>query len=207
MDLLNLIQSQLSDQLLDGLGQQVGLSDRNQTKDATMTAVSALLGALSKNASNADGLGALSNALDNDHDGSILDDLSGLLLNQSQASPQQSRMLNGAGILKHVLGGNQNSIVDLIGQAAGMDKNGSLQLLMKVAPLVMGALGKQKRQQSIGSDSLGDLLRTASQQSRKQTRQASLLEQILDQDGDGSIADEAASFGLKFLGNLFRRKR
>ena len=207
MDLLNLIQSQLSDQLLDGLGQQVGLSDRNQTKDATMTAVSALLGALSKNASNADGLGALSNALDNDHDGSILDDLSGLLLNQSQASPQQSRMLNGAGILKHVLGGNQNSIVDLIGQAAGMDKNGSLQLLMKVAPLVMGALGKQKRQQSIGSNGLGDLLRTASQQSRKQTRQASLLEQILDQDGDGSIADEAASFGLKFLGNLFRRKR
>jgi len=207
MDLLNLIQSQLSDQLLDGLGQQIGLSDRNQTKDATMTAVSALLGALSKNASNTDGLGALSNALDNDHDGSILDDLSGLLLNQSQASPQQSRMLNGAGILKHVLGGNQNSIVDLIGQAAGMDKNGSLQLLMKVAPLVMGALGKQKRQQSIGSDSLGDLLRTASQQSRKQTRQASLLEQILDQDGDGSIADEAASFGLKFLGNLFRRKR
>jgi hypothetical protein len=207
MDIVNIIQSQLSDQLLDGLGQQVGLSNRTQTKDATMTAVTALLGALSKNASSSQGLNALSGALDKDHDGSILDDLTGLLLNQRQPTAQQSRTMNGAGILKHVLGGKQDGIVDVISQVGGMDKNGSLQLLMKVAPMVMGVLGQQKKQQSMSNNVLGDLLKTASQQSRQQTKQVSLLTQILDQDGDGSIADEAASFGLKFLGNLFKKKR
>ena len=207
MDIVSLIQSQLSDQLLDGLGQQVGLNDRSQTKDATMTAVTALLGALSKNASSSQGLNALSGALDKDHDGSILDDLTGLLLNQKQPTTQQARTLNGAGILKHVLGGKQGGIVDLISQVGGMDKNGSLQLLMKVAPMVMGVLGQQKKKQSMNNNVLGDLLKTASQQSKQQTKQVSLLEQILDQDGDGSIADEATSFGLKFLGNLFKKRR
>lgn len=207
MDIVSLIQSQLSDQLLDGLGQQVGLNNREQTKDATMTAVTALLGALSKNASSSQGLNALSGALDKDHDGSILDDLTGLLLNQKQPNAQQARTLNGAGILKHVLGAKQGGIVDVISQVGGMDKNGSLELLMKVAPMVMGVLGQQKKKQAISNNGLGDLLKTASQQSRKQTKQVSLLEQILDQDGDGSIADEATSFGLKFLGNLFKRKR
>ena len=207
MDIVNIIQSQLSDQLLDGLGQQVGLSNRSQTKEATMTAVTALLGALSKNAASEQGLNALSGALDKDHDGSILDDLTGLLLNQGQASQQQSRMLNGAGILKHVLGSKQSGIVDIISQVGGMDKNGSLQLLMKVAPMVMGVLGKQKKEQSMSNNGLGDLLRAASQQSRQQTKQSNLLTQILDQDGDGSIADEATSFGLKFLGNLFKKRR
>jgi len=207
MDIVSLIQSQLSDQLLDGLGQQVGLNDRAQTKDATMTAVTALLGALSKNASSSQGLNALSGALDKDHDGSILDDLTGLLLNQKQPTSQQARTLNGAGILKHVLGGKQGGIVDVISQVGGMDKNGSLQLLMKVAPMVMGVLGQQKKKQSMNNNVLGDLLKTASQQSRQQTKQVSLLEQILDQDGDGSIADEATSFGLKFLGNLFKKRR
>lgn len=211
MNLVDLIQSQLSDQLLEGLSQQSGIGSKEKTKDATMVAAQAIIAALSKNTRKKDGASSLSGALERDHDGSILNDLAGLLLNQGQkqapADDPMARMLNGAGILKHVLGEKQNGAVDLISQMAGLDKDKSANILLKMAPLVMGVLGKQKREQSLNPRGLADLLKSSNKTIKKRNPQSDLLIKLLDQDGDGSIADEATNFGLKFLGNLFKRKR
>ncbi|HRF38840.1 MAG TPA: DUF937 domain-containing protein, partial [Saprospiraceae bacterium] len=70
-----------------------------------------LVSALARNASTEQGAAALSNALDRDHDGSILSNLAGLL--GGQAPAQDNRALNGAGILNHILGDRQSGAVDM----------------------------------------------------------------------------------------------
>lgn len=206
MDLLDLVKSQLSEQLIDGLTSQLGTGNREQTQKATMAAASTLINALSRNASTENGASALSGALDRDHDGSILNDLAGMLLGgQTQNQGQSASMLNGAGILKHVLGGKQNDVISMISKLAGLDQNSSASILTKIAPLVMGVLGQQKKQQSLNPSGLAQLLNQSRTQMQQKDQSMSLFERILDQDGDGSIADEAASIGMKILGGLFKK--
>jgi len=204
MDLLDLVKSQLSEQLIDGLTSQVGIGNKEQTQNATLAAASTLINALSRNASTENGASALSSALERDHDGSILNDLAGMLLNQGSQTAQPS-MLNGAGILKHVLGGKQNDVISLIAKMAGLDQNASASILTKIAPLVMGVLGQQKKQQSLNPSGLAALLNQNRVQIQEKDENMSIFERILDQDGDGSIADDAASIGMKILGGLFKK--
>jgi len=108
-------------------------------------------------------------------------------------------MLNGSGILNHVLGNNQSNVVDMITKMSGMDKSKAGSLLAMLAPLVMGALGKARNQQGLGVGDLTNLLRNTVQTEAQQNQHASLINRFLDQDGDGSIMDDLASFGMKFL--------
>jgi len=75
--------------------------------------------------------------------------------------------------------------------------------LMMLAPLVLGALGKQKQQQGLGS---GDLAEVLGQE--RQSSESSLggLAQILDMDGDGDVTDEIISIGSKLLRNFFSQR-
>ena len=207
MDLLDLVKSQLSEQLLDGLSSQAGIGNRETTQNATMAAAATLIKALSKNASNQEGAQALSGALERDHDGSILGDLAGMLLNKEQTTPEQvvPKALNGAGILKHVLGGKQSNVIDMISQMAGVDQSSSMSLLTKVAPLVMGVLGQQQKTQSLDPNGLAALLGSANNFQKEKVKEMSMIEKLLDQDGDGSIADDAANIGMKILGGLFKK--
>jgi len=76
-----------------------------------------------------------------------------------------------------------------------------------LAPMVMGMLGKQKREQGLGVDGLSDLLGgVVKQQKKNNSPLMDLATRFLDKDGDGSIADEAAGLGMKILGGLFKRR-
>ncbi len=197
-NLMELLQGQLSDELLDQLGQQIGSTDRQQTATAANGVFSTLIAALNKNASGG-GVSALSSALDRDHDGSILDDLAGMLTGTNQQAQQNTSMLNGAGILKHVLGGSQNNIVEMIARMSGLNNSGTGKLMVMLAPMVMGMLGKQKRQNQLDDNGLSDMLsRTVKSQPTKQAEQ-NLLTRLLDQDGDGSVIDDVAGMLGKFL--------
>ncbi|MEL6972592.1 MAG: DUF937 domain-containing protein, partial [Bacteroidota bacterium] len=86
MDLSSLIQGQVSEALIDQLAGQLGGADRGQTAAATSGILSTLLGAMARNASTPDGATALNNALERDHDGSILDDVMGMVTGQNSAA-------------------------------------------------------------------------------------------------------------------------
>ncbi len=206
-DLLNLIQSQLNDDsFMENLSQQIGGADTQQTKQAASGIATTLLGALAKNASSEEGARSLNEALEKDHDGSILDDVMGMLSGNKQ--PQNQRMLNGSGILNHLLGGKQNTAVDMISQQTGLDQNKTGNLMQMLAPVIMGALGKTKRQNGLNIGDLAGLLSGSFSQQKQQTNvSSSLINSLLDQDGDGSITDDVANMGLKMLGNLFKRKK
>ena len=94
------LMQQLDGDTMRQLSQQLG-TDESTTTSAVGAALPVLMGALAKNASSTDGAAALAGALDRDHDGSMLGDIAGMLGGGA-----------GAGILKHVLGGNPGPVAD-----------------------------------------------------------------------------------------------
>jgi len=202
MDLLiDLLQSQLSGNVLDQLSNQIG-EDKEKTEVATSGIISMLTAALAKNAASPGGASALANALDSDHDGSILDNIGDLL----GGNMTNNRAANGAGILKHVLGGRQGNAIDAISKMSGLtgDKTGNLMTML--APIVLGMLGKQKRQNNMDQSGLSDMLSRSVKSATNQRQEMGLLGKLLDRDGDGSVMDDIAGMGMKTLGNLFRNR-
>lgn len=184
-----------------GIGQMsrsLGVSE-GDVGNVISGALPALMAGLSRNARSADGAGSLLAALDRDHDGSVLDDLSGFL---GQAGSADA----GAGILRHTFGERQPRVEGALARSTGVDSASVSRILAMAAPLVLGYLGRQRRQQNLDASGLGDLLGREEQVARQRSPQAvSLLNQLLDADGDGSIMDEVGEMGSSLLGNLFKR--
>lgn len=202
-DLMDLLQGQLTEGLVDQLSQQLGGADKQQTASAASGILSTLMSAMAKNAATPDGASALANALDNDHDGSILDSIGDIL--GGNAQPQNTRATNGAGILKHVLGGKQSNAIDMISKMSGLDSGNTGNLMAMLAPMVMGMLGKQKRSQGLDGGGVADFLSKSVQSATNQRQEMGLIGKFLDQDGDGSIMDDIAGMGMNMLGNLFKK--
>ena len=205
-DFMKMLQHQLSDDnFIDQLSQQLGGVEKEKAAAAANGAVSVLTGALAKNAASKQGASALAGALDRDHDGSVLDDLMGTLTGAVQSGG--GRALNSAGILSHILGGRQSGAVDMISKMSGLDSGKTSQLMMMLAPVVMGMLGKARQQNGLDSAGLSNILAGAFGQQKGQGSQAmDMISGFLDQDGDGDITDDLSKLGKGLLGGLFGRR-
>jgi hypothetical protein len=70
-----------------------------------------------------------------------------------------------------------------------------------LAPLVMGALGRTKRQQRLGPSDLGQLLgRERQHMASQDSGTMGMIGRLLDRDGDGQICDDVAKIGMGMLG-------
>ena len=114
--------------------------------------------------------------------------------------------MNGAGILSHVLGDQAGGAAEMISKATGVNENGVLGMMVKLAPLVMGVLGQQKQQQGLDASGLASLLGgSVQQQSSNPLMQ--MATQFLDKNGDGSMVDDIMGMvGSKLMGGLFGKK-
>ena len=191
--ILKMLMSQVADKNLGDISRQLG-KDEGTTGKALNDAVPSLLMALAKNSANPEGARSLSNALSKDHDGSILDNIGGFLGN-AQAGP-------GAGILRHVLGEKRGAVEQGLSSRSGLDASSVGKLLEMVAPLILGQLGKAKRERNLDSNGLADLLQGERRYVERQSPEPmSMIGKLLDMDGDGSAADDAARIGF----NIFKR--
>lgn len=185
--LLDLLNSPMGKQLISGVAGQTGQPE-NKTSDVLSMAMPLILGAMKKNVSSSpQGAQGLMSALSGKHDGSILDNLGGLF----GGGVDDSVMNDGAGILGHVFGGAQPQVESTLSQKSGMDMGSIASILKIAAPIVMGMIGKQTRQNNVQDASgmnslLGGLLGGQPQQNQ------SLITTLLDADGDGSILDDVA---------------
>ena len=180
---------------LENLAGQLGMN-KNQASSAVSAALPMIMGALARNTSSQEGAASLSNALDNDHDGGILDMAGAFLGNKDNGA--------GPGILKHLFGEKRGGIETAVSSMAGIDAGQAGGLLENLAPLVMGMLGKQKRQQGLDIAGLASLIGGESQQASSASSTAmNLLSGILDKDGDGSMIDDIGGM----LGGLLGGKR
>jgi hypothetical protein len=192
MSLLELLQQQVGGQAVDQISQRLG-ADRGTTSNAIDAALPLLLSAIARNASNPDQAQSLERAVSQDHDGSILNDVPGFI-NRAESGP-------GAGILNHVLGGRQQVVQNGLSQATGLDTGKTAQLLMMLAPLVMGALGKAKQERNLDAGGLSGLLAGEHEQLKEQAPGVmGALGRLLDQNQDGSMMDDVAGMLGKALG-------
>ncbi len=191
MNLTGLLQDALSGDTVSQIGQTIG-ADEYTTSSAIQTALPMLLGGLANNSTSPQGAESLFGALDRDHDGSALNDLAGLLGGFS-AGP-------GAGILGHIFGNQQPTVEQTVSQASGLDMSKVAPLLMILAPIVMGALGRTQRQEGLGVGDLAGLLGGATQQSAVGSPLMGVLSQVLDRDRDGSAMDDVMGMLGGYLG-------
>jgi hypothetical protein len=189
--ILDLLNSNLGKQIISGVAGSTG-NDSNKTSSVLTMALPVLMKAMQRNAATLEGAEGLMGALSKKHDGSILDNLSGLF----DGGVDETVKKDGAGILGHILGNKQQGVEQVIGQKSGLDASSVATILKVAAPLLMGILGKQKKEQNINSSGdltgfLGGLLGGNETQNEQ-----SFLEKILDADGDGSIVDDVAGMLL-----------
>ncbi len=197
--ILEMISQQLGGDAVAQISRHLG-ADKGATGQAVTAALPMLVTALANNSKSGGGASALAGALDRDHDGSILDDLGGFL--------GQGDTSSGAGILKHVLGGRQQTAASGLGRMSGLDAGSAGQLLQMLAPVVMGALGKAKRQGGLDDSGLAGILQGERQRiERKAPEGMGALGALLDADGDGDVKDDVARIGMSMLGKFLGGRR
>jgi hypothetical protein len=188
---LDALDAQLGPDAIEKMSAQLG-TDRAATSNAISMAVPILLGGLTKNVANAEGAAALDSAL-TAHDGDILDNIGALLRGGGGGA---------AAILGHILGSRRTPVEEGLGRATGLNAQQIGNLLMMLAPLVMGVLGRMKRERSIGAEKLPEVLGEASLDMSRQSPAVGALSRILDSNHDGQIADDVARIGSSVLGGL-----
>lgn len=185
------ITQQLSGSAVRIIAQRTGISETTAAS-AVQIAVPLILTALARNASQPQEAQNIHQAINNDHDGSIFDNLMGYLGNPQSA--------NGAGILGHVFGGQQSTVENNLAQATGMDPNAASGLLATLAPLVMGAVGQAQQQNGLDASGLSNMLNSQQQQAQANAPDAmGMLGSMLDQNQDGSAMDDLQRMAANFF--------
>lgn len=195
--ILDLLNSDLGKTIISGVAGSTG-NDSNKTSSVLTMALPVLMKAMQRNASTPQGAEGLMGALNGKHNGSILDNLGGLFGGGVDDNVKQ----DGQKILGHVLGAKQQGVEKILGEKSGLDASSVANILKVAAPILMGVLGNQAKQQNVSSSNgIGDLLGGMIGGSSADKEQ-SFLESILDADGDGSIVDDVAGM---VLGNASKK--
>ncbi|MFN2501091.1 MAG: DUF937 domain-containing protein [Pyrinomonadaceae bacterium] len=196
--LQDLLGQEKGGEAIDQISQQVG-AEPSVVNSAIQAALPSILGGLAGNAGTPRGAESLNNALERDHDGSILDnlgDLGGMIFGEQQAPPP--RQADAGGILEHILGGRQERVAEDVSSQTGLSGGQIQQILMMLAPIVMAYLGRQKQQQGVGSNGLGGLLGGLLGGAPGSAGSA-VGGGMLDRDGDGSSMDDIAGMAMDYL--------
>ena len=149
--LADILGGALGGDALSKLAAQLG-TDEGGAQKALSAALPTMLGRLKENADTPEGAAALADAVNKDHDGSILDQV-GSLFGGGDASGEGSK------IIGKVFGGDAPAAHQYIAQNGGIDTAKAAGLLSMLAPLVLGALGKAgKSSGGLQADGLSGML-------------------------------------------------
>ncbi len=191
MDLMNLFKNQLSNpDVLSQLGQSVG-ADADQVSKLTQLGLPAMLEGLKRNAQTPDGAQALANALDQHKDDAV-GDLNGFL--------QQVDREDGAKILSHVFADKNERVQNNLARQTGLESGQVSGLLTQLAPLLLGALGNQKKEENLDANGIVGLLPSlGSLLGGSNGGGLSGIASLLDADKDVNILDDVKGLLGKFF--------
>ncbi len=204
MDLMQILQGQLSDDVLGQLSDQIG-ADKEQTATAANGIFATLLGGLANNATSEGGLASLGSALDRDHDGSVLDDLAGMvggMMQGGDGGAAAGGAANGLGILGHILGDRQEVAAQHVSESSGLNMSQVMKLMPILAPIVMGVLGRAKNQGGLDLGNLAGIL-MGSAQNAQSGGFGDLIGNVLGNVlGGGQQQGQPSAGGGGLLGNI-----
>ena len=190
MDIFKLITEQMQDRnMLDKLGGSVGAAP-DKVQQLAQIGLPALLQALGRNAATSEGAASLASALDQHQDDDV-DDLSGFL---SKVDKE-----DGAKMLKHIFAGNNAQVENKLAQKTGMEANQVSGIMAQLAPLLLGALAQQKKQQHLDQSGIAGMLGGLMKQGGSTNNLMGMAMDMLDADKDGSIIDDIGGLFKGFL--------
>lgn len=151
MNILNLIESQLSPGTIGQISNTVGEAPE-ATKSALGAAVPGLLGALlGKASASPNGVTDIFNTI---KQGQWPESASDAVNATSGAAPSAAHQ----SLLNSLLGSKLGPVSDFIASRAGIRSGSAMTLLSMAAPLLMGSLGKHVSSQGLGAEGLGQFL-------------------------------------------------
>jgi outer membrane protein OmpA-like peptidoglycan-associated protein len=154
MNILSLIENQLSPQTINPISKAIGESPE-ATKTALGTAVPGLLGSLLGKVSSPNGATDIFNMLkQGGGQGGWSDNISNIAQGMTGGAPSA----NQESLLASLLGSKLGPVSDFISSHAGVRSGSAMSLLGMAAPLLMGTLGKQVSSQGLNAGGLGQLL-------------------------------------------------
>ena len=162
----------LSGDVIESLAKSTGASKKD-TSTVLATALPTLMESMASNASTKEGAKSLEKAL-NDH---TSDDALSTMLGKIDLE-------DGSKILGHILGNDSDSVKSTISKKTGVDSDLTSTILSSIDPLLLSALGSEKKKSNTKADGLTDLL-------------GSLLGK--EDDSDNDIADTLFSLAGSLL--------
>ncbi|WP_292010554.1 DUF937 domain-containing protein [Chryseobacterium sp.] len=147
MSLIDLLTGNTGNQVAEQAESKFGIS-KNQIIALLAVATPLIISYLRNKSQDAKEAEALNQALDKDHDGSILN-------NPSQL---EARQAEGGSILDHIFGGQKQTVENQLSQNTGISIDKIGPVLAMLAPVIMGYIGKEKQQNNVSAGGLGDLL-------------------------------------------------
>lgn len=204
MNTLETIMKQLNNK--DAL-QQLGNSINAKPDDVKKVAelgIPALMEALNRNTNTQEGAQSLARALEQHQDDDV-DDIASFLKNVDTD--------DGAKIIEHILGGKSSNVTSKLAKKAGMSSEQTRKLLIQFAPLLLGLLGKKKKEDNLDASgvsnltsTLSSLLGASNNNSGSGSSLLNLASSLLDDDDDDNNSSSLGSI-LGGLGSLFGKKK
>ncbi len=192
--ILDLLNSDLGKTLINGVSSSSG-QNQNKTGALLAMALPVLMEAMKKNTATKEGKEGLFGAINEKHNGGILDNLGDLFKGGVNKEVED----DGNKILDHILGKDKSQVQQTLSEKSGIGISEVGGILAVAAPILMGILGKNKREQNIqNSDGLGGLLDglLSGTPEKDKNVKGGLLDAILDSNNDGSILDDVAGMVL-----------
>ncbi|MEZ4883341.1 MAG: DUF937 domain-containing protein [Chitinophagales bacterium] len=193
MNFLDYLTDKFGGEVIGQIAAFLGI-DREKALLALSQLIPIFTTALANNAASKEGSSSLFNAVENDHDGSIMSGLSSFITNYMTGK--------GSGILRHVLGEQTPEVAKFVGNNSGLNMAEVVSLMQIAAPMIMGMLGAQQKEKNLQEDQLSDMLKTSvTQVAKTDPKNMGMIGKLLDADGDGNVWDDVAGMGMSFLKN------
>ncbi len=187
----DLLGQQKGNEVVNQMSNTLG-ANNNEVSSAIQMALPMILSGLASNAAQPQGAQSLNQTLQQKHNGDVLNNLDSYVANPNSD--------DGLGILGHIFGSQQGAVAQQVSQSSGLNIGQVAQLLITLAPIVMGFLGKKQQQQGLDADGLSSLLQGQQQQMQSSGNpMMDMISGFLDKDKDGSAMDDLATMASNYM--------
>jgi len=158
MNLLKIVKDQVSDNFLNRASEVIGGSPAS-TQKAIGALIPSFMGSVVTKASTESGASDLLSMIKNGGYNSNAGSTEMNLMNNKT----NEILSKGENLVSKLMGNNADNLVSRISSFSNLTKEGTGKLLSMVAPMVMGAIGKQVSQNNLNATGLRDLIKEQSQ--------------------------------------------
>jgi hypothetical protein len=133
--------------------------------------------------------------LDQNKDGSVMDDIMALV---AKGGPNSGDVTS---LVSNILGGKSDKVVNELSKSSGINPAQAGGLLSMIAPIIMQTLSKTKTEGGLDLAGMSSLLNDQKEKAQEKAKESGMggLLDLLDADKDGSVMDDAMGLLGKFM--------